>query len=60
MSLDNSGIYVATSCTDKSLSIYDYYSGECMATMLGHSELVTGLLETVGKLYCGVGMIGKF
>jgi len=23
--------------------VYDYYSGECMATMVGHSELVTGL-----------------
>nr|XP_050853535.1 mitogen-activated protein kinase-binding protein 1 isoform X9 [Vespula vulgaris] len=41
--LDSSGIYVATSCTDKTLCVYDYYSGECMATMLGHSELVTGL-----------------
>lgn len=41
--LDRSGIYVATSCTNKSLSVYDYYSGECMATMYGHSELVTGL-----------------
>lgn len=41
--LDPSGIYVATSCTDKTLCVYDYYSGECMATMLGHSELVTGL-----------------
>ncbi|XP_043289127.1 mitogen-activated protein kinase-binding protein 1 isoform X8 [Venturia canescens] len=41
--LDASGIYVATSCTDKTLCVYDYYSGECMATMLGHSELVTGL-----------------
>ncbi|XP_034935592.1 uncharacterized protein Wdr62 isoform X1 [Chelonus insularis] len=41
--LDTSGIYVATSCTDKTLCVYDYYSGECMATMLGHSELVTGL-----------------
>ncbi|XP_018057548.1 PREDICTED: mitogen-activated protein kinase-binding protein 1 isoform X3 [Atta colombica] len=41
--LDTSGIYVATSCTDKTLCVYDYYSGECMATMVGHSELVTGL-----------------
>ncbi|XP_072157610.1 mitogen-activated protein kinase-binding protein 1, partial [Bemisia tabaci] len=41
--LDASGIFVATSSTDKTLCIYDYYSGECMATMTGHSELVTGL-----------------
>ncbi|XP_066252026.1 uncharacterized protein Wdr62 isoform X1 [Euwallacea similis] len=44
--LDRSGIYLATSCTDKSLSVYDYYSGECMATMCGHSELATGLRFT--------------
>ena len=44
--LDNSGLYVATSCTDKTLAVYDYYSGDCMATMYGHSELVTGLRFT--------------
>lgn len=44
--LDSSGLYVATSCTDKTLAVYDYYSGECMATMYGHSELVTGLRFT--------------
>ncbi|XP_021926195.1 mitogen-activated protein kinase-binding protein 1 isoform X3 [Zootermopsis nevadensis] len=44
--LDGSGIYSATSCTDKTLCVYDYYSGECMATMFGHSELVTGLRFT--------------
>jgi len=44
--LDSSGIYSATSCTDKTLCVYDYYSGECMATMFGHSELVTGLRFT--------------
>ncbi|KAL1501244.1 hypothetical protein ABEB36_006606 [Hypothenemus hampei] len=43
---DRSGIYMATSCTDKSLSVYDYYSGECMATMCGHGELATGLRFT--------------
>ncbi|CAL1277931.1 unnamed protein product [Larinioides sclopetarius] len=41
--LDPSGTYLATSCTDKSLYLYDYISGECLATMFGHSELVTGL-----------------
>lgn len=46
MVMDRSGIYLATSCTDKSLSVYDYYSGECMATMCGHSELATGLRFT--------------
>ncbi|KAI8433225.1 hypothetical protein MSG28_015303 [Choristoneura fumiferana] len=46
VALDSSGIYLATSCTDKVLSVYDYYSGECMATMYGHSEIVTGLRFT--------------
>ncbi|XP_054279530.1 mitogen-activated protein kinase-binding protein 1 isoform X2 [Macrosteles quadrilineatus] len=46
ISLDPSGILVATSCTDKTLSIYDYYNTECVATMLGHSELATGLRFT--------------
>ncbi|ALC37999.1 CG7337 [Drosophila busckii] len=46
LSLDPSGIYVATSCTDKTLAVYDYYSSECMARMYGHSELVTGLKFT--------------
>lgn len=46
LTLDLSGIYVATSCTDKTLSVYDYYSNECMARMYGHSELVTGLKFT--------------
>ena len=41
--LDRSGIYCATSCTDKTLAIYDYHTGELMASMAGHSELVTGL-----------------
>ncbi|XP_077991093.1 uncharacterized protein LOC144445426 [Glandiceps talaboti] len=41
--VDPSGVYAATSCSDKTLSVYDFYAGECVATMFGHSELVTGL-----------------
>ncbi|XP_067138205.1 mitogen-activated protein kinase-binding protein 1-like isoform X2 [Centruroides vittatus] len=44
--LDPSGMYLATSCTDKCLYIYDFFSGECLASMFGHSELVTGLKFT--------------
>ncbi|KAK2103763.1 Mitogen-activated protein kinase-binding protein 1 [Saguinus oedipus] len=40
---DPSGIYIATSCSDKNLSIFDFSSGECVATMFGHSEIVTGM-----------------
>lgn len=35
--MDPSGLYIATSCSDKNLSIFDFYSGECVATMYGHS-----------------------
>ena len=61
--LDRSGVYLATSCTDKTLAIYDFHSGECMATMFGHSELVTGLkftndckhlISVSGKKFCWV------
>ncbi|KAH9375919.1 hypothetical protein HPB48_012559 [Haemaphysalis longicornis] len=43
VSLDPTGTYLATSCTDKTLALYEYATGECLASMLGHSELVTGL-----------------
>ncbi|XP_071078858.1 mitogen-activated protein kinase-binding protein 1-like [Haliotis cracherodii] len=41
--LDPSGCYAATSCTDKNICIVDFYSGELVATMYGHSEIITGL-----------------
>ncbi|MEQ2264079.1 mitogen-activated protein kinase binding protein 1, partial [Xenotaenia resolanae] len=41
--IDPSGLYIATSCSDKNVSIFDFFSGECVATMFGHSEIVTGL-----------------
>ena len=39
-------MYAATSCTDKTLAIYEYETGELAANMFGHSELVTGLKFT--------------
>ena len=35
--LDPSGLYAATSCSDKSVNIYDFEAGECSAVMYGHS-----------------------
>ena len=35
--VDPSGMYIATSCSDKSVAIFDFYSGECVAIMDGHS-----------------------
>jgi WD40 repeat protein len=43
LELDPSDRYVATSSSDKTLNIYDYFSGECAATMFGHSEISTGI-----------------
>lgn len=37
--MDPSGMYVATSCSDKSIHIFDFYTGECVATMFGHSGM---------------------
>ena len=41
--LDPSGTYAVTSCSDKNLCIMDFFSGEIVATMFGHSEIVTGV-----------------
>ena len=41
--LDPTGTYLATSCSDKNLTICDFFTGECVATMYGHSEIVTGV-----------------
>ena len=40
---DRSGSYFATSCTDKSIAVFDFQSGELISSLLGHSEVVTGL-----------------
>ncbi|XP_010565514.1 PREDICTED: WD repeat-containing protein 62 [Haliaeetus leucocephalus] len=44
--LDPSGTFLATSCSDKSIALIDFHSGECMAKMFGHSEIVTGMQFT--------------
>uniref|UniRef100_G3TBU9 WD repeat-containing protein 62 n=1 Tax=Loxodonta africana TaxID=9785 RepID=G3TBU9_LOXAF len=44
--VDPSGTFLATSCSDKSISVMDFYSGECVAKMFGHSEIVTGMKFT--------------
>uniref|UniRef100_A0A8D0H8Y7 WD repeat domain 62 n=1 Tax=Sphenodon punctatus TaxID=8508 RepID=A0A8D0H8Y7_SPHPU len=44
--LDPSGTFLAASCSDKSISVIDFHSGECVAKMFGHSEIVTGMKFT--------------
>ena len=40
---DRSETYFATSCTDKSIAVFDCQTGELLTTLVGHSEIVTGL-----------------
>ena len=37
VTLDPSGLYAATSSSDKTVSLFDFYSGECLAKLYGHS-----------------------
>lgn len=37
VTMDPSGLYIATSSSDKCVSIFDFYSGECLAKLYGHS-----------------------
>ncbi|XP_012941671.1 mitogen-activated protein kinase-binding protein 1 isoform X3 [Aplysia californica] len=41
--LDPSGTYAVTTCTDKNVCILDFHTGEVVATMYGHSEVITGV-----------------
>ena len=45
--LDRSGLYAATSGSDKVLCLYDFYSGQCIAKMYGHSgtRLLTAIIS---------------
>ena len=50
--LDPSGCFVATSSSDKSLCIFDFYSGENIAKLYGHSggcRVCVGRWERVGE-----------
>ncbi|XP_043910552.1 WD repeat-containing protein 62-like [Protopterus annectens] len=43
---DPSGTFLATSCSDKNIAVFDFVTGECVSTMFGHSEIVTGMKFT--------------
>jgi len=43
LELDPSSDYVATSSSDKTMNMYEFFSGECFASMYGHSEISTGI-----------------
>ncbi|XP_068106533.1 WD repeat-containing protein 62 [Hyperolius riggenbachi] len=44
--MDHSGRFFATSCSNKNISVFDLQSGECVAVMYGHSEIVTDMKFT--------------
>jgi hypothetical protein len=60
MDIDKTGSMLATSCSDKSVYIWDLNTTECLAHICGHSEIVTDLkfsadsqtLITVGSDGC--------
>ncbi|TSK58026.1 Mitogen-activated protein kinase-binding protein 1 [Bagarius yarrelli] len=44
--IDPSGLYVATSCSEKNLSLFDLQTGDCLAAVFGHSEIITSIKFT--------------
>ncbi|XP_050995300.1 mitogen-activated protein kinase-binding protein 1-like isoform X2 [Labeo rohita] len=41
--IDPSGLFVASSCSDKNISLIDFQTGESLASVFGHSEIITAL-----------------
>eukprot|EP00595_Chromulina_sp_UTEXLB2642_P002747 CAMPEP_0196764336 /NCGR_PEP_ID=MMETSP1095-20130614/5898_1 /TAXON_ID=96789 ORGANISM="Chromulina nebulosa, Strain UTEXLB2642" /NCGR_SAMPLE_ID=MMETSP1095 /ASSEMBLY_ACC=CAM_ASM_000446 /LENGTH=613 /DNA_ID=CAMNT_0042119629 /DNA_START=1865 /DNA_END=3706 /DNA_ORIENTATION=+ len=41
--IDPSGMYVSACAFDKSISLLDFFSGDVIAQVTGHSELITGI-----------------
>lgn len=39
LQLDSGGVYAAISCSDKTINLLDFESGECEAAIHGHSGL---------------------
>ncbi|XP_072286879.1 WD repeat-containing protein 62 [Pyxicephalus adspersus] len=44
--MDPSGRFFATSCSNKNISLFDLQTGECVAMMYGHSDIVTDMKFT--------------
>jgi WD40 repeat protein len=43
VSLDPSGLYAVTASSDKIIRVFDFYTGACVARMVGHGELITSV-----------------
>jgi len=49
-------MYIATCAFDRTISIFDFFSGELIAQVSGHSELITGLkFSPDGRLLVSIG-----
>ena len=46
MTVDKSGSYYATSCSDKTIGVFNCQTENMIGTLLGHSDPVTGLVFT--------------
>ncbi|XP_075042861.1 WD repeat-containing protein 62-like isoform X2 [Mixophyes fleayi] len=44
--MDPSGRFLATSCSNKNISLFDLQTGDCVAVMYGHSDIVTDMKFT--------------
>ena len=53
--LGNTGVYTAVTCSDKTIAIFDFETGDFEAAVYGHSELVMHLKFTAdGKQFISV------
>ena len=43
LQLDPTSSFVATSSSDKTLALFNFFSGECTGHMMGHAEVPTGV-----------------
>jgi len=49
-------MYIATCAFDRTISIFDFFSGELVTQVSGHSELITGLkFSPDGRLLVSIG-----
>lgn len=44
--MDPAGIFASTASLDKWIRLFDFFSGDCIAKVTGHSELITGIKFT--------------
>ena len=59
--LDDAGVYAAVSCSDKTIAIFDFETGDCEAAVYGHSGLFSIFyVEQPPEVFCKEGVIKYF